>query len=163
MLSIFKPAQSYQRNFLTLESAKFLVAVGLLTWLMVKGSGNLSYNWQWYRIPGYLFTFADGKFVTGPLLDGLKVTFQITIISLLFSSIFGLATALFRLSDSLIARILARGYLELIRNTPLLVQLLSGTYQKYAPSCAAFFYLLRNFTRIWNKSICFSSTDLKPF
>ena len=123
MLSIFRPARSYQRNFLTLDSAKFLIAVGLLTWLMVKASGNLNYNWQWYRIPGYLFTFADGRFVTGPLLGGLKVTFQITIISLLLSSLFGLATAIFRLSDSLIARIMARGYLELIRNTPLLVQL----------------------------------------
>ncbi|MBW2607924.1 MAG: amino acid ABC transporter permease [Deltaproteobacteria bacterium] len=123
MLSIFRPAQSYQRNFLILDAAKFLIAVGLLTWFMVKGSGNLSYNWQWYRIPEYLFTFADGRFVTGPLLEGLKVTFQITIISLLLSSLLGLATAIFRLSDSLIARILARGYLELIRNTPLLVQL----------------------------------------
>jgi polar amino acid transport system permease protein len=123
MLSIFKPAQSYQRHFLTLDSAKFLIAAGLLAWFMVKGSGNLSYNWQWYRVPGYLFTFADGRFVTGPLLNGLKVTFQITIISLILSSLLGLATAIFRLSDSLIARILARGYLELIRNTPLLVQL----------------------------------------
>lgn len=123
MLSIFRSAQSYQQKFFILDSVKFLIAIGLLTWLMAEASGNLNYNWQWYRIPGYLFTFADGRFVTGPLLDGLKVTFQITILSLLLSSLFGLATALFRLSDSLIARILARGYLELIRNTPLLVQL----------------------------------------
>ena len=108
MLSSFRSAQSYQHNYLILDSVKFLVAVGLLSFLMVKGSGNLSYNWQWYRVPGYLFTFVDGKFVAGPLLDGLKVTFQITIISLFLSSLFGLATALFRLSDSLIARILAR-------------------------------------------------------
>jgi polar amino acid transport system permease protein len=37
--------------------------------------------------------------------------------------VFGLVTALLRLSDSFIARIVARGYLELIRNTPLLVQI----------------------------------------
>ena len=36
---------------------------------------------------------------------------------------FGLVTALMRLSDSVLARLLARLYLELIRNTPLLVQL----------------------------------------
>ena len=35
----------------------------------------------------------------------------------------GLTAALFRLSDSFVARLLARGYLELIRNTPLLIQL----------------------------------------
>ncbi len=123
MLSSYRSAKSYQHNYLILDSVKFLVAVGLLSFFMVKGSGNLSYNWQWYRVPGYLFTFANGKFVAGPLLDGLTVTFQITIISLFLSSLLGLTTALFRLSDSLIARILARGYLELIRNTPLLVQL----------------------------------------
>ncbi|NNL42660.1 MAG: amino acid ABC transporter permease [Desulfobacterales bacterium] len=123
MLSNFRSAQSYQHNTIILDSAKFLVAVGLLTFLIVKASGNLSYNWQWYRVPGYLFTFIDGKFIAGPLLAGLKVTLQIATISLLLSSLFGLATALFRLSDSFIARILARIYLETIRNTPLLVQL----------------------------------------
>jgi polar amino acid transport system permease protein len=51
------------------------------------------------------------------------VTFRITGISLVLSFAFGLATALFRLSDSFVARVLARGYLEFIRNTPLLVQL----------------------------------------
>jgi polar amino acid transport system permease protein len=35
----------------------------------------------------------------------------------------GLVTALLRLSNSFLARIVARGYLELIRNTPLLVQI----------------------------------------
>jgi polar amino acid transport system permease protein len=119
----FRSAQPYQHHFSILDSAKFLVTVGLLIFLIFKGSTNLTYNWQWYRVPEYLFTFADGKFITGPLLDGLKVTFQITIISLLLSSLFGLTTALFRLSDSFIARTLARIYLELIRNTPLLVQL----------------------------------------
>lgn len=122
-MPIFRSDRSYQPKLLIFDAAKFLITVGLLIWLLIKSSGNLSYNWQWYKIPGYLFTYADGKFITGPLLDGLKVTFQITIISLIFSSLFGLTTAIFRLSSSFIARILARGYLELIRNTPLLVQL----------------------------------------
>ena len=51
------------------------------------------------------------------------VTFHITGVSLIVAFVLGLVTALLRLSNSFLARILARGYLELIRNTPLLVQI----------------------------------------
>ncbi len=102
---------------------KFLLVIGLITWLIARGTDRLGYNWQWYRIPGYIFSFDDGKFLAGPLLKGLLVTFHITALSLLLSFSFGLITALFRLSNSLVAKAVARLYLELIRNTPLLVQL----------------------------------------
>ncbi len=51
------------------------------------------------------------------------MTLRISGASLVLAFAFGLVTALFRLSDSFLARVLARGYLEVIRNTPLLVQL----------------------------------------
>jgi polar amino acid transport system permease protein len=41
----------------------------------------------------------------------------------LLAALLGLVTALLRMSNSFVGRALARGYLELIRNTPLLVQL----------------------------------------
>jgi polar amino acid transport system permease protein len=102
---------------------KFLLLVGGLTWFMVRGTTDLGYNWQWYRVPRYLFSFENGSLVPGPLLSGLLVTLRITAISLLLAFVFGLTTALLRLSSSFLARVVARGYLELIRNTPLLVQL----------------------------------------
>jgi polar amino acid transport system permease protein len=94
-----------------------------LIWLMILGTERLGYNWQWYRVPQYIFSFEEGKFTPGPLIDGLIVTFRITGISLMLAFLLGLVTALFRLSDSFLAKILARIYLELIRNTPLLVQI----------------------------------------
>ena len=102
---------------------QFLVVVAACSWLLARGSEKLGYNWQWYRVPRYLYTFEDGRFVAGPLLDGLAVTFKISGISLLLAFAFGLVTALLRLSPSFVGRLLARGYLELIRNTPLLVQI----------------------------------------
>ena len=98
-----------------------LVAVGI--WLMGLSTERLGYNWQWYRIPRYLFSFEEGRFTAGPLLEGLKVTLHISAVGLVLAFGFGLVTALFRLSSSFVARILARGYLELIRNSPLLVLL----------------------------------------
>jgi polar amino acid transport system permease protein len=102
---------------------KFCVVIGLIIWLMGYGTGNLTYNWQWYRIPQYIFHFENGSFTAGPLLNGLGVTFQITGVSLIIAFLVALVTALLRLSNSFLGRALARGYLEFIRNTPLLVQI----------------------------------------
>ena len=97
--------------------------VGLIVWLVFASGTELGYNWQWYRVPRYIASVTDGHFQPGPLLQGLAVTLQVSAVSLLLSSVFGLVTAICRLSGSFTARVLARGYLELIRNTPLLVQL----------------------------------------
>jgi polar amino acid transport system permease protein len=102
---------------------KFLFVIFGVIWFVIRGGERLGYNWQWYQIPKYIFTFDNGEFVSGPFLDGLMITFRITGVSLVLAFTIGLVTALFRLSNSILARTLARIYLELVRNTPLLVQL----------------------------------------
>lgn len=94
-----------------------------IVWIILRGASEQGYNWQWYRIPQFLYTSEDGVFTLGPLLEGLKITLHITWISMILTYIIGLATALLRLSDSIIGRIVARVYLEIARNTPLIVQL----------------------------------------
>jgi polar amino acid transport system permease protein len=106
-----------------IDILKFLAVVAAVVWLMDRGTQKLGYNWQWYQIPKYLFQFQDGRLMGGPLVEGLMVTFRITAGSLVLAMIFGLVTALLRLSDSFVARTIARGYIEIIRNTPLLVQI----------------------------------------
>ena len=122
-------SQSYPNIWLKLKRSpvmdvtKFLMVVAVLIWVMARGTQQLGYNWQWYQVPKYIFQFQDGEFTFGPLLFGLAVTFRITAWGLVLSMTIGLVTALLRLSSSFLARIVARGYLELIRNTPLLVQI----------------------------------------
>ena len=103
--------------------AKFGLLLCVMGWLLLRGSERVGYNWQWYKIPRYLFTFEEGSFIAGPLLKGLLVTLEITGYSLILATIVGLLTALLRLSSSRVGRIIARVYLEIIRNTPLLVQI----------------------------------------
>ena len=91
--------------------------------LLLKGAEDQGYYWQWFRIPKFLYQFEDGRFIAGPILEGLKITLNITWISLILTYIIGLVTALMRLSNSLLARGIARAYLEITRNTPLLVQI----------------------------------------
>jgi polar amino acid transport system permease protein len=102
---------------------KFFLVIAALTWLIYQGTEGLGYNWQWHRVVRYLLSFEDGKLIFGPLIDGLMVTFRICGWSLILAFVFGLVTALLRMSNSFVGNAVARGYLELIRNTPLLVQL----------------------------------------
>lgn len=108
-----------------------LVVLGVI-WVVIRGAENQGYFWQWYRVPRYLFTLEEGRLASGPILRGLAVTLNITWISLILTYVIGLVTALMRLSDSWAARAVARAYLEVIRNTPLLVQLFF-TYFVIAP------------------------------
>jgi polar amino acid transport system permease protein len=102
---------------------KFLATLTILVTLFGISTKHLNYNWQWYRVWRYIYEYKDNTLILGPLISGLKVTLQISAISLLLSSFLGLVTALLRMSSLFSARMISRGYLELIRNTPLLVQL----------------------------------------
>jgi len=105
------------------DTGKYLALMIGLGWLISIGTDRLGYNWQWYRIPQYLWQFTDQGFSWGLLMQGLFVTFQITIISMVLMLVIGLTTALLRMSNSWAGRGVARGYMELIRNSPLLIQI----------------------------------------
>ena len=101
----------------------YLFVITGIIYVILRGASEQGYHWQWYRVPQYIFSFEDGRFTFGPLLEGLKITLHITWISMILTYIIGLVTALLRLSDSIVGRFVARIYLEVARNTPLIVQL----------------------------------------
>lgn len=106
------------------DSLKYFFFIGVLVFLLVLSSLHMNYNWQWYRVPGYIISYSpDGDVSAGRLIRGLGVTIKISVLSLVFAFSIGMITALLRLSSSIAARVVARAYLELIRNTPLLIQL----------------------------------------
>jgi len=106
-----------------IDVMQFLLLVWGLYWLAAISIDNIGYHWQWYQIPKMIYTWNSNGFTAGPLLLGLLVTLKISAISLVFSLFIGLVTAIFRLSGSPVAAALARIYLELSRNTPLLIQI----------------------------------------
>ena len=83
----------------------------------------MGYNWQWYRVPQYIYRVIDGELIWGPLVRGLWVTLEIAAYATVLTLFIGLVTALLRLSNSYAGHLLATVYLEIIRNTPLLVQM----------------------------------------
>ncbi len=123
-LQIKRPAATPGlRRKVFIDVLKYLIVMAALGLLMLNGTQQLGYNWQWYRVPQYIISTTDSQPAPGLLILGLMTTIRITAISLLLAFFFGLTSALMRLSRSFLARTIARGYLEVIRNTPLLVQL----------------------------------------
>jgi len=101
----------------------FALLIVAVVALVSISTARLGYFWQWYRVPRYLIRVEQGRLVAGELLQGLFYTLRISGVSLLLSLAIGLGVALLRLADSFIGPVLARVYLELIRNTPLVVQI----------------------------------------
>jgi len=99
----------------------FFLAV--ITVSILYGYMNLNYNWQWYRVPAFLFTMENGHLVPGMLIKGLGITLKISTLGLILSLVIGFSTALMRFSSSLVLNILCQVYIEAVRNTPLLIQL----------------------------------------
>ena len=126
MLSAPDKKRSTWRSFCrspAFDVGQFLLLIVLICWFFNDSVQEMGYHWQWYQIPRYLYIWDDTGFVAGPLLHGLWVTVKISAISLIFAFAIGLITALLRLSNSVPGKVVARLYLEVSRNTPLLIQL----------------------------------------
>lgn len=97
------------------------ITLAAFSLLIVRGAADSGYSWDWSRLPGFFFDLETRR--PGPLLKGLAVTGQIILWSFPLTFVLGLATALARLVGGPTLSGLARVYLEIIRNTPLLIQL----------------------------------------
>jgi len=77
----------------------------------------------------YLFSFRNLLLLYLPVfLQGMLITLVISLVSMVFAVIFGFMGALGRLSQVPVVRWLATTYVEVVRGTPILVQLLLWYY-----------------------------------
>ena len=122
MLSTLKSANRLWQSPVSGALQYAIVMIGLV-WVTIEGAAGMGYNWQWYQIPRYFYRVIDEELIWGPLATGLVITIEISLYSMLLTLVLGLLTALLRMSNSLSGQVLARVYLETIRNTPMLVQI----------------------------------------
>ncbi|MUK93971.1 ABC transporter permease subunit [Aliivibrio fischeri] len=99
-----------------------LLSLGLF-WVLDSGAQAMNYQWQWDRVPDFIFFYEDGEWFSAELIEGLVVTLKISAISAIATLAIALVTALLRLSNSIVGKTISTLYIELIRNTPLLVQI----------------------------------------
>ena len=105
------------------QIAQAIILFAVIAWLIHAGAAAMEYRWQWYRVGPFFYRIIDGEFISGPLIKGIIVTVQLAGVSSVLSILIGALTAIGRLSNSIAGRAIATIYLEIIRNTPLLVQL----------------------------------------
>lgn len=96
----------------------FACALGFVLFLLALAFHRLDYQWNWSALTPYGSLFLQGWGVTIALSAG----------AMLLSIIIGLASAFFRIQPILILRHLSLIYTEIIRGTPLLVQILIFFY-----------------------------------
>ena len=101
----------------------YVVVIGFIISSAYNGSQAMGYNWQWYRIPQYFYTFTDDGFQWGEIAIGLVKTVELSLLAFFLSLVLGLIIALLRLSNLIVGRAISIVFLEIVRNTPLLVLL----------------------------------------
>ena len=96
------------------------VLAGFFAVIWFRISGTLNYKWQWDRIPNYILRWdeEDGRWVTNLLLQGLITTIRISIYASVLALILGTILGIARCAQNLAIRMLARTYLEFLRNIP---------------------------------------------
>lgn len=113
MVSIFRK-NSFLSKFLTV--AFFLI----LFFYIVR---SVDYNWEWKRALKLFSYYENGSIYAGVLLKGLVQTILISFFSLILSFILGFLSALLRISQYYSLRAISFVYVELLRNTPLIIQI----------------------------------------
>lgn len=99
------------------------VLVLFFGYIWIQIDGKLNYKWQWERIPTYLFRYDEDseRWVANVLIQGLLTTIRISIFASLLAIVLGVILGMARTAKNLTVRMLARTYLELLRNIPPLV------------------------------------------
>ena len=91
----------------------YFAIIGVIIWGSFTGAQNMGYNWQWYRVPQYLYSFTDDGFQLGELLIGLIATIQLSFTAFVLATLLGLLVALLRLSGLVVGSAVAVVFLAL--------------------------------------------------
>ena len=116
VLKTLKKMQWLDYVLLILVSAFF----GYIWWQI---EGNLNYKWRWHLIPNYILRYhtVREEWFANVILQGLAATVRISIYASVLAVILGIILGVARCSANLTVRMLARTYLEVLRNIPPLV------------------------------------------
>ena len=89
-----------------------------IIWFRIEGS--LHYKWRWEIIPNYILRWNEEaqRWVPNVLLQGVITTLRVSLYASILALILGTLLGIARCSANLAVRMLARTYLEFLRNIP---------------------------------------------
>lgn len=103
-----------------MDAVILLVVLLFGTMIASRIGSELNYDWRWDKIPNYLYRYSekDEAWVSNLLIQGLYTTIRISLYSSILALILGVILGMSRVSQNLTVRMLARTYLEFLRNVP---------------------------------------------
>lgn len=115
-----------KRSMITL--AVLAVIIGWVYYFFV--AKGITYIWHWKQVPEMLFYYGTKSVAEttpslhlGVLMIGFILTLKISAVAIVFAIVLGTVLGICRLSSEPITRGIAFTFVEIIRNTPLLVQI----------------------------------------
>lgn len=96
------------------------ILAGFFVFVWFRIDGSLNYSWRWHIIPNYILRFDEEnqRWVANLLLQGVITTIRISIYASILALVLGTILGISRCSRNLAVRLLARTYLECLRNIP---------------------------------------------
>lgn len=114
---------SRRRSFNALDALLLALLLGAAGLVVYRITVRLDYTWNWAAILQFLFRYdpESGRWVANYLVQGLMTTMRLSLWSSVLALVLGLLMALARTGRSLYWQLVARTYIELMRNLPPLV------------------------------------------
>ena len=95
-----------------------LVVFAVVVWYRIDGA--LNYKWRWEIIPNYILRWNEDSqsWVANVLLQGVITTIRVSLYASVLALVLGTILGMARCASNLAVRMLARTYLEFLRNIP---------------------------------------------
>ncbi len=115
--------QTLLKRLTWIDAALLALLAVFAAYVWIQIDGRLNYVWRWEIIPAYLFRFdeAEGRWVANLFVSGFLTTLRICLYASVLALIFGVVLGLARTANNLTIRLLARTWLECLRNVPPIV------------------------------------------
>ena len=117
------PPAPVKRKFTQVDILLFGLVVAFVFYTTYRVNDVLVYDWNWTRVLGFMVKYDEQtqSWVSNLLLQGLATTLRLAVWATLLATVFGVVFGYWRTCENLTLRIIARCYVELIRNIPPIV------------------------------------------
>jgi polar amino acid transport system permease protein len=108
-------------RFTPLDAILIALILAAAVYLVHRIGVEMDYRWQWPVILQYIVRMDGGSWTAGSLTQGFLTTVRLSLWATVLATLLGTILGIMRVSHSLFYRMVARGYVELVRNLPPLV------------------------------------------
>lgn len=115
------PLKKKKIRFTPLDAVLIILILAATAYLVRRIGVEMNYRWQWSVILQYLVRTDGGSLALGSLAQGFLTTVKLSLWATALATLLGTILGLMRVSHSLLYRLIAGSYVELIRNLPPLV------------------------------------------